>query len=209
MSRVPTLFDVRSETHKEVDVATSVEGIRALVERAVSAAGEGYELWDVEATADTVRVLVDRRGGIDLDALSKLDVDVISPLLEAHPELTPAGHFSLEVSSPGLERPLRRPEHFARYVGREVSVKTAVAVGGQRRWQGILQKATESEIFVEWADGTEVTIALAAVDRARSVLNWGPSERPGKQKKQAVKRPAADVPSGDGKSVAFTERTAE
>ena len=193
-------------------MAVSVEGIRELVEPSVSS--EGYELWDVEVTADTVRVLVDREGGIDLDALSHLDAKVISPLLDAHPDLTPAGHFSLEVSSPGLERTLRRPEHFARYVGREISVKTKSPVEGSRRWQGILQQATDDAIEVESKDAkAPVLIALGQVDRARAVLNWGPAEKPGKGKsqanKQAVKRPAADVPPEDDESVAFTESAAE
>ena len=193
-------------------MAVSVEGIRELVEPSVSS--EGYELWDVEVTADTVRVLVDREGGIDLDALSHLDAKVISPLLDAHPDLTPAGHFSLEVSSPGLERTLRRPEHFARYVGREISVKTKSPVEGSRRWQGILQQATDDAIEVESKDAkAPVLIALGQVDRARAVLNWGPAEKPGKGKsqanKQAVKRPAADVPPVDDESVAFTESAAE
>ena len=191
-------------------MAASVEGIRDLVAPSVSAAGDGYELWDVELTNDTVRVLVDRDGGIDLDALSHLDARVISPLLDAHPELTPARHFSLEVSSPGLERTLRRPEHFARYVGREVSVKTKVAIEGSRRWQGILAKATDEGIEIDPADRKEaVAIEIGQIDRARAVLNWGPAEKPGKAKKQAVKRPAADVLPEDDVSVAFTESAPE
>lgn len=191
-------------------MAGSVEGIRALVEPSLATAGDGFELWDVEVTADTVRVLVDREGGIDLEALSRLDAKVISPLLDAHPELTPTGSYSLEVSSPGLERTLRRPEHYARYIGREVSVKTKIPVEGSRRWQGVLRQAGDQGVVVEPAEGPAVvSIAHDQIERARAVLVWGPAEKPGKQQKQVAKRPATDGLSGAGQSVAFTERTPE
>ena len=185
-------------------MAVSSDAIRALVEPAL--VSSGLELWDVEVSRDAVRVLVDRPGGIDLDALADLAGKVVSPLLDEHPDLTPAGHFSLEVSSPGVERTLRRAEHYARYVGTEVSVKTAEAVAGARRHHGLLVAADDDAITVEPKDGPageQVRIPLELVDRARTVLVWGPAAKPGKSahskrskgskgSSKAVKRPAAD-----------------
>lgn len=182
----------------------SPDAIRALVEPPL--VSSGLELWDVEVSRDTVRLLVDRPGGVDLDALATLAGKVVSPLLDEHPELTPEGRFSLEVSSPGVERTLRTLDHYARYVGTEISVKTSVPVDGSRRHQGILVSADDDGIVVAPHDGPAagtVAIRHADIDRARTVLVWGPAVKPGgksgkKGKHQpkpgstkAVKRPAA------------------
>lgn len=207
-------------------MAVSSEAIRALVEPAL--ASTGLELWDVEVSRDAVRVLVDRPGGIDLDALAGVAGQVVSPLLDEHPELTPAGQFSLEVSSPGVERNLRRTEHYARYIGTEISVKTTEAVAGARRHHGNLLAVDEHGIALEPKDGLVgevVNLPFDRIERARTVLVWGPAPaKPGhpkgskrskatkassKSSAQAVKRPAADglpadepVASNDSKDTA-------
>jgi ribosome maturation factor RimP len=196
-------------------MAGTTDAIRELVAPSLASSGvEDLELWDVEVSGDTVRVLVDRPGGIDLESLSALAGRVISPLLDEHPELTPDGTYSLEVSSPGLERTLRRPEQYARYLGTEVSVKTRAPVQGARRHQGVLLAADERSVVIDTAEGAPVDIPVDLIDRARTVLVWGPAPKPGqtgqKKKKQPVaKRPAADGPSEAGRSVAFTEREPE
>lgn len=199
----------------------SPDAIRALVEPPL--VSSGLELWDVEVTGDTVRVLIDRPGGIDLEALSTLAGQVVSPLLDAHPDLTPDGRFSLEVSSPGVERTLRHVGHYARYVGSEVSVKTAVAVAGARRHQGVLLEVDDEGIVIApdgAPDGTTVAIRHAEIDRARTVLVWGPAEKPGgKGKKpnkkpqrahnEAAKRPAAPGSERAAQPVASREKDTE
>lgn len=181
-------------------MAVSSDAIRALVEPAL--ATSGLELWDVEVSPDAVRVLVDRPGGIDLDALATLAGKVVSPILDEHPDLTPPGHFSLEVSSPGVERSLRRVEHYARYIGTEVSVKTTEAVAGSRRHHGRLLAADDHSVTLEPKDspGEEMKIPLDRVEKARTVLVWGPAAKPGRPERakkakgssKAVKRSAAD-----------------
>ena len=89
----------------------------------------GLEIWDVERSGNTVRVLVERADGVDLDAISEVSA-AISALLDQRDDLVPAGRYILEVSSPGLERRLRYPRHFARYVGEEIAVKTAPGTDG-------------------------------------------------------------------------------
>jgi len=181
----------------------SPDAIRALVEPPL--VSSGLELWDVEVSRETVRLLVDRPGGVDLDALADLAGKVVSPLLDDHPELTPAGRFSLEVSSPGVERTLRRVEHYAGYVGTEVSVKTTVPVGGARRHQGVLLSADEDGIVVETHEGPgdrRVAIRHADIDRARTVLVWGPAEKPGGKKGKLHSKPKPKAGAGDLSSLA-------
>ena len=170
----------------------SAEAIRRLVQPVLDSSG--LELWDVELERHTIRVLVDRSGGVDLDALAMVAGQVISPLLDEHPELTPEGQFQLEVSSPGVERTLRSVEQFERYIGSPVSIKTTVPVSGARRHQGQLLAADAEGVTVapdDAPEGTTVHIPHTQISRARTVLVWGPSARPGGKGSKAVKRPAA------------------
>ena len=193
----------------------SPDAIRALVEPPLTAAG--LELWDIEMSRDTVRVLVDRPGGVDLDALAQAAGKVVSPLLDEHPELTPDSQYSLEVSSPGLERTLRRPEQYARYIGAEVAVKTTVAIDGSRRHQGRLESVDDETIVLRPEDGSGLTIRHDQIERAHSVLVWGPAPKPGAKKKgspqdpqpKAVKRPAANGRPPADQPVASREKETE
>lgn len=141
----------------------------------------GLEIWDVERSGTSVRVLVERPGGVDLDAISELSPSV-SAVLDQRDDLVPAGRYVLEVSSPGLERRLRQPDHFARCVGQEVAVKTASPVLGSRRLEGTLVEAGDGEIAlrVVAGDGAEaqvVRLPLGSVTRAHTIFNWGAPER--------------------------------
>ena len=192
----------------------SADAVRALVEAPLTSAG--LELWDVEVTRDTIRVLVDRPGGIDLDTLATLAGQIVSPLLDEHPELTPDDQYSLEVSSPGVERTLRTLDHYRRYVGEQVSVKTAIPIDGARRHQGVLQSAGEDAITLTATGSAEgqITIAMRDIDRARTVLVWGPAPKPGGKKAstsstKAVKRPAATGRVPAGNPVASKEKDTE
>src|SRR5690349_7369942 len=104
----------------------------------------GIELVDVEVAragrARLGRLVVDRDGGVDLDAVTAA-TRAVSPALDALDEL-PEPH-TLEVSSPGVERPLRRPADFDRFVGTTVEVKTYEPVEGTRRHQGTLVASTD------------------------------------------------------------------
>lgn len=157
-----------------------IEALRPIV------VANGLEIWDVERSGASVRVLVDRPGGVDLDSLAALSAS-ISELLDGRDDLVPAGRYELDVSSPGLERRLRSADHFARCVGQEVAVKTAYAVDGARRFQGTLVAATAEEVAIvgEADDGTElnVRLPLASVERAHTVFRWGPAPKASKQRK--------------------------
>ena len=90
--------------------------------------------------------------------------------------------YVLEVSSPGVERPLRVPEHFRRAVGSTVTVKTLPGAQGERRHDGVLDTADDTGIVV---DGQ--AIAYADIERARTTFSWGPAPRPGRGQKTKAK----------------------
>jgi ribosome maturation factor RimP len=154
-------------------MTSPAQSIRQLVEPLVIAAG--LELWDVEVNPRAVRVLVDRPGGIDLDSLTSLARDV-SAALDGHEDLSPGAQYQLEVSSPGVERVLRTPSHFQRYIGTEVVVKTEVPVDGTRRLQGALLAADSEGITIDLA-GSPTQLNYEQIQKARSVLVWGPQPK--------------------------------
>ena len=146
-------------------------------------ADAGLELYDVELAGGVLRVLVDRDGGADIDALS----DVARRLSRALDEDDPiAGHYTLEVSTPGLERPLRTAAHFRAAIGREVKVKTHPGVEGDRRVDGTIASADEDAVTVTAPDGTQRTVRYDDIERARTVFVWGPAEHEPKRKRSTA-----------------------
>ena len=137
------------------------------------------ELVDVEQVGATVRITIDRPGGIDLDVISRATRRISHLLDEVDPL---ADRYTLEVSSPGLERPLRTPAQFARAIGSNVSVKTASR--RRRRAAGdrsACVSAGDDGIDVEvWRPTATGRIRYDEIERARTVFEWGPSPRPGK-----------------------------
>jgi ribosome maturation factor RimP len=140
------------------------------------------ELVDLEYAGGVVRVTIDRPSGVDMDAIARV-TRAVSRTLDQHDPI--AGRYTLEVSSPGLERTLRTPAHFLRAVGSTVRIKTRPGVEGERRIDGVLSAADD--------EGFTVTLAAPAsgdrrvrydeVERARTVFEWGPSPKPGSSKK--------------------------
>jgi ribosome maturation factor RimP len=138
-------------------------------------AAHDLELVDVEAGAGLVRVTVDREGGVDLDGLASANRSLSAALDHLDPM---PGRYTLEVSSPGVERRLRTPAQFARTVGETVSVRLAAGTEGARRLEGRLAAADEEGLELELPDGP-VRLSYDAVERARTVFTWGPSPKPG------------------------------
>ncbi len=139
------------------------------------------EVIDVEQLGATLRVTVDRPGGIDLDTVSEATL-VVSDALDRHDPVP--GRYTLEVSSPGLERPLRTPAHFQRFVGADVAVKTKPDVDGDRRVEGVLESADDEGFVVAGR-----RLSYDDVEKARTVFVWEPAER-GKAKDKAKKSKA-------------------
>ena len=163
----------------------------------------GLEIWDVERSGASVRVLVERAGGVDLDTISELSHSV-SAVLDSRDDLVPARRYVLEVSSPGLERRLRQPSHFVRCIGQTVVVKTAEAVLGSRRLEGTLVGANDSEVELlverEGQGAQTVRVPLGSVVRAHTVFNWGPPPRSRRGGARVAQRGAAAAKGAAGKA---------
>jgi ribosome maturation factor RimP len=144
------------------------------------------ELYDVELRGGTLRITIDTppdvEGGVDLEQIA-LVTRLVGRELD-HDDPMP-GHYTLEVSSPGLERGLRTPEHFRRAIGGEVALRLREVVNGERRVHGTLVAADERSVTLRGDDGSERTIEQSQIDRAKTVFVWGPSPKPGTQKKHA------------------------
>jgi len=133
----------------------------------------GLELYDVEFSAGTLNVVVSRPGGVDLEALTKAN-RTISEWLDANDPI--AGRFTLDVSSPGLERRLRTAAHFRSAVGELVTLREMRDGEPTRRLEGTLVAADESSVSIDDNDLGSLTIALDAIERARTVFAWGASK---------------------------------
>ncbi len=154
----------------------------------------GLDLVDVEVHGAQLTVFVDREGGVGLDELGDASRDVSAALDEIDPM---PGRYTLSVSSPGLERRLRTPAHYARAVGETVTVRVDAGTAEVRRITGTLETAGETGFTLVGPDvpDGEVRIGYDQVERARTVFEWGPAARPAKRAKsekresERVKRP--------------------
>jgi ribosome maturation factor RimP len=154
-------------------------------------AGLGVDLYDVEIVGQgptrILRVTIDREGGVDLDAITAA-TEALSPVLDHDPDAasTLRGSYTLEVTSPGLERALRTPEHFHRAVGAIVSVKTGVGPDARRR-RGTLVTSDDAGFELVADDGTRERLSYEDVVQARTVFEWGPAPK-SKGKRRASKQ---------------------
>ena len=163
-------------------MTTELDRVRAIV--APIASDLQLDLYDVERRGPTIRVTIDTppgsEAGVDLDTIA-LATRLISREMDHEDPV--AGKYTLEVTSPGLERSLRTPEHFQREIGKDVTVRLAghaVVEGEQRRVDGKLVAADDTTATVLVDGGDEHTIEIASIDKARTVFEWGPAPKPGK-----------------------------
>ena len=142
-------------------------------------AAEGIELDDVEVLGggQIVRVTLDSDDSIGVDRIAELSRG-ISRLIDADDPIK--GSYTLEVSSPGLERKLTRPRHYEKSVGNQVKVKTFREVDGTKAHKGILTSTGEAGFTVD-SDGHEREISYDDVSSARTIFVWEKGARPGKK----------------------------
>lgn len=152
------------------------ERVRAVIEPIV--AGRDLELFDLEQAGGVLRVTIDRPGGVDIDVIAEV-TRAVSRALDEHDPI--AGAYTLEVSSPGLERNLRTPAHWAWAVGRTVSVKTYPDHPLGRRFAGTVTAADDASVTIALDEpvGESVTLALGEITKARTTFVWGPAPKPG------------------------------
>jgi len=134
--------------------------------------GMGYELVEIEhqphSTNGVLRLYIDKESGIVVEDCSAVSRQ-ISALIDVEDPIS--GHFNLEVSSPGLDRPLRRVKDFQRFSGEIVKIKTGMAIEGQRNFKGLLRGIENDQVIIECED-KEVRLPLSAIDKARLVPDF-------------------------------------
>ena len=141
--------------------------LNGLLETTLS--GLGFELVDMERTAQgrMMRVFIDKPGGINLD-----DCATVSNHLSRVLTVENVSYERLEISSPGLDRPLKKERDFARFAGHKVRVKLRVPQDGQRNFvgvlMGVLSGAQAGKVALD-VEGKAVTFDLANLDKARLV----------------------------------------
>ena len=145
-------------------------------------AGLGYELVELEFSGGqgsaTLRVFIDRASGVTIEDCEHVSRE-LSALLDVH-DPVPAS-YRLEVSTPGLDRVLRTPAHFARFAGSRVAVELTAPRDGRRRYTGRLQRSDAEGIEME-VDGIGVKLRYPELLRARIVPEWPEKAVKGKRR---------------------------
>ncbi len=138
---------------------------------------EGYELVEVEVAGTgprtILRLFIDKTGGVSLDDCASVS-EAVDAILDVDDPFESS--YTLEVSSPGLDRPLRKPSDFERFVGRKVRIKTfgpLDSAGARKVFPGVL-RGLESELVLVDVDGTLFKVPLEAIAKAN--LDWAPNE---------------------------------
>jgi len=169
-----------------MDAKNQAQTVMAAVEKLAEPflEADGYELVEVQYRREprgwVLRLFVDRapngpspgmQGGITLDDCVAISRE-LGHLLEVE-EVVP-GPYHLEISSPGLDRPLKKPADFVRFTGRQVQVRVKDPIDGQRNFKGRLT-GIEGEIITLSMDGGTIDIRLEAIDRAvlEPEIDWG------------------------------------
>ena len=128
----------------------------------------GAEFYDTETATESdqtvYRVYITHPDGVTLDLCADISRE-LSPFLDVHPPMS--GKYFLEVSSPGIERPLTKPRHFQQAIGEKVRLK----VPGQDRLRGTLTAADDRGVTVETKHGEE-TYTYGEIARARTYFEW-------------------------------------
>ena len=139
------------------------EGVQRLIEQVVT--GLGFELVMVESTprGRLLRVFIDIDRGVNVE-----DCEAVSRQLTRVFEVENIDYDRLEVSSPGLDRPLVKSADFERFAGHEIRLRTAVPVDNQRNFTGVLKGLREGAVVVDTEKG-ELLVAFEDVEKARLV----------------------------------------
>lgn len=150
------------------------------------AADEGFELWGVDLLSEdgrwVLRILLDSERGTTLDDCTRVHRQ-LSDLLDVHDPIP--WRYTLEVSSPGLRRPLLRPSHYRRYLGQPVRLQTKTAVDGKRTFTGPLCRVEDHAVGL--VDDVTGTVSIAWDDVARAHLDLPPPV-PGKDASHRKRR---------------------
>lgn len=131
--------------------------------------GMGFDLIEIEHVPNPkhgiLRLYIDKEDGVTIDDCSDVS-EQISALLDVEEPIR--GHFNLEISSPGMDRPLTRLKDFQRFAGSLVKLKTLKPMDGQRNFKGRILEANEDVLVIE-TDTEEISVPMNAIEKARLV----------------------------------------
>ena len=139
------------------------EALLNILEPAIE--GLGYEVVELEFHSGIVRVFIDRPEGVTLDDCERVSRQV-SGLLDVEDPIP--GAYTLEVSSPGLDRPLRKTADFGRFAGQRARIELSLPLNGRRRFSGTLRGVERDAVLIE-LDGTLFRLPLAQIGKAHLV----------------------------------------
>ncbi len=148
-------------------MATKLEQLGALVEPVVT--GLGFELWGIEYHSQgrhtVLRVFIDAADGIHIDDCAAVSRQ-LSSVFDVEDPIT--GEYNLEVSSPGMDRPLFKLEQYQAFIGHKVQVRLRVPFEGRRKFSGLLKGVEGDEVVVE-VDNAEYLLPIDSIDKANIV----------------------------------------
>ena len=134
--------------------------------------GMGFDLIEIEHFPNpkhgVLRLYIDKEGGVNVDDCSTVSRQISALIYVEDPV---SGQFNLEISSPGVDRPLRRLVDFQRFAGSLVKLKTVMPLEGQRNFKGRLLEASEETVVIE-TDDEEISLPMTAIDKARIVPEY-------------------------------------
>jgi ribosome maturation factor RimP len=136
--------------------------------------GDGMEIVDIDfrhegsRSGRVLRLYLDKEGGPNMDDLSRVSRQ-LSELLDAQDTID--GAYTLEVSSPGINRPLKKPAHFARFVGKRIRVRTRDLVDGRRSFLGILGQVVEDSVILT-QEGKRYQIPFSMIEKSNYEHDW-------------------------------------
>ena len=139
--------------------------------------GMGFDLIEIEHFPNpkhgVLRLFIDKPAGSEDDGVVIEDCSAVSRQISALIDVEDPirGQFNLEVSSPGLDRPLRRLQDFQRFTGSLVKLKTVMPLEGQRNFKGRLLEASEDVVVIE-TDAEEISLPMNAIEKARIVPEY-------------------------------------
>jgi ribosome maturation factor RimP len=143
----------------------------------------GMEIIDIEFRREggragrVLRLFLDKEGGAILDELSQVSRE-LSEVLDGEDIIDEA--YTLEVSSPGINRPLKRPEHFARFIGKKIRVRTRDMINGRRSFLGRLLNVSTVNIALD-QDGTRCEIPFEQIEKSNYEHDWSAPYAAGSQ----------------------------
>lgn len=151
---------------------TLIEKITDIANRA--AQREGLEVWSVELLGSgrnrVLRIFIDKPEGVSHADCEAVSLKVSAVLDEEN--IIPGDSYQLEVSSPGVERKLLRPEHFTRFTGKKARLSLREPVENQRRWEGVLAGYEDGCVVLETGADKAIRVRMEQIEKANLKFEW-------------------------------------